>query len=291
MNKKSSKIIWIIIVALAMAAVVGFYIYDVAFAKNPPTKNLFKVIIILVGLLTTLFKIVNVTGRKNSLAMYEKAYEDYIGYAFRDNPSAKKRLLRGARFYDENDYGKALKCLQELLSEAKTERDRVPVLLFMALCYDGGRMRDAAIETYCEILAYDFNHATAHNNLGMLYVEKGDYDRALNHYNKAIACKHDYFTAYNNRANYYFLVKDYDAAIADAKKALEIKNNMVQAATLLAIIYALRCDIENKNKYYHIAVTSGRPADEMDRIIDYYMNEAMAEEEELYCDEGAFSDA
>lgn len=278
MNKKSSKIIWIIIVALAMAAIVGVYIYDVAVTKNPPTKNLFKVIIILAGLLTTLFKIVNAAGRKNSLAMYEKAYEEYIGYAFRENPSAKKKLLRAARLYDEDDYGRALKLLQELLVEAKTERDRVPVLLFMALCYDGGRMREAAIETYCEILAYDFNHATAHNNLGMLYVEKGDYDKALNHYNKAIACKHDYFTAYNNRANYYFLVKDYDAAIADAKKALEIKNNMVQAATLLAIIYSLRCDLENKNKYYHAAVMAGRPAEELDDTIDYYMNEAMAEE-------------
>lgn len=280
MKQKLTRIISITIICLAMASVVVFYIYDVAFVKNPPTKNLFKAIVIFVGLLTTLFKIVNITGRKNSLAMYEKAYEEYIGYAFRDNPSAKKKLLRGVRFYDEDDYGKALKCLQELLGEAKTERDRVPVLLFMALCYEGGRMRDAAIETYCEILAYDFNHSTAHNNLGMLYVGKGDYDKALNHYNKAIACKHDYFAAYNNRANYYFLVKDYDAAIEDAKKALEIKNNMVQAASLLAIIYALRCDTENKNKYYHIAVMAGRPPEELDSVIDYYMNEAMAEEAE-----------
>lgn len=86
----------------------------------------------------------------------------------------------------------------------------------------------------------------------------GDFESALKHYNKSIEIKPDNYFAYINRANYYFRINEYDNAVANAKKALEIKNNGVEAASLLTVIYALTNDDENKKKYYHIAITSGR---------------------------------
>ena len=62
-------------------------------------------------------------------------------------------------------------------------------------------------------------------------------------------------------------------AIDDAKKALEIKNNGVEAADLLTVIYALRNDEENRRKYYHIALVSGKSPEELDEAICYFLNE------------------
>ena len=66
-------------------------------------------------------------------------------------------------------------------------------------------------------------------------------------------------------------------------RSLEIKNNGVEAASLLTVIYALTNDDENKKKYYHIAITSGRHPEELNEAIQFYLNEnniAAQEEEE-----------
>ena len=279
MKRKSANIIWIIVVILAIVAVIGFYIYDVAYQKNSPTKNLFRALAIVVLLLGTLFKLVN-GGNRKSLGVYEKIYEQQLGYAFKDKPFARKKLLCAVRLYNENNYRKALKYLFQLIKEAKTERDIVPVLLFIALCYTDGGAPEEAIKVYYDLLKHDYGNSTAHNNLGQLYIQKGKFDMALQHYSKAIECNPNNPAAYNNRANYYFRIKEYDEAIVDAKKALEIKNNMVQAASLLAVIYALKNDSENKKKYYHIAITSGRSPEELDESIEYFMREEAQEDNE-----------
>lgn len=272
MKKKTSNIIWIAVVILLIVGIIAFYLYDVIWVKTTYTKNLFRTIAIIALLLGTLLKLVNGSGRK-SLEVYEKAYANELGYAFKNKPFQRKKLLCACRLYDESNYRKSLKYLYQLLREVEFERDSIPVLLFIALCYTDAGVTDEAINVYYDLLKIDPNNPQVHSNLGGLFIDEGDFESALHHYNKSIELKPDNYFAYINRANYYFRQNEYDNAIIDAKQALEFKNNGVEAASLLTIIYALQGDEENKKKYYHIAITSGKNPLDLNEAIQYYLNE------------------
>ena len=272
MKKKTSNIIWIAVVILLIVGIIAFYLYDVIWVKTTYTKNLFRTIAIISLLLGTLLKLVNGSGRK-SLEVYEKAYVNELGYAFKNKPFQRKKLLCACRLYDESNYRKSLKYLFQLLREVEFERDSIPVLLFIALCYTDAGVTDEAINVYYDLLKIDPNNPQVHSNLGGLFINEGDFESALHHYNKSIELKPDNYYAYINRANYYFRQNEYDNAIIDAKQALEFKNNGVEAAGLLTIIYALQGDEKNKKKYYHIAITSGKNPLDLNEAIQYYLNE------------------
>jgi len=272
MKKKTSNIIWIAVVILLIVGIIAFYLYDVIWVKTTYTKNLFRTIAIISLLLGTLLKLVNGSGRK-SLEVYEKAYANELGYAFKNKPFQRKKLLCACRLYDESNYRKSLKYLFQLLREVEFERDSIPVLLFIALCYTDAGVTDEAINVYYDLLKIDPNNPQVHSNLGGLFINEGDFESALHHYNKSIELKPDNYFAYINRANYYFRQNEYDNAIIDAKQALEFKNNGVEAAGLLTIIYALQGDEKNKKKYYHIAITSGKNPLDLNEAIQYYLNE------------------
>lgn len=281
MKRNIAKTICIVVIILLIAGIIGFYLYDVLWLKTPYTKNLFRTIAIIVLSSGTLLKLINGSGRKR-LEVYEKAYANELGSAFKDKPLQRKKLLCACRLYDESNYRKALKYLHSLLREVEYYKDSVPVLLFIALCYTDLRISGEAIKAYYELLKIDPYNPQVHSNLGGLFISEGEFETALMHYNRAIELKPDHYYAYVNRANYYFRIYEYDNAILDAKKALEIKNNGAEAASLLTIIYALLGDEENKKKYYHISIAAGKKPKDLNAAIQYFLNEQKipAEEDE-----------
>ena len=60
----------------------------------------------------------------------------------------------------------------------------------------------------------------AHNNLGLSYFEKEDYDEALNEFTKAIALEQHPFH-YNNRGLAYYHIGQYDLAKKDFDEAIK----------------------------------------------------------------------
>lgn len=276
MDKKNVRIIVISLIILLILACLGFYFYDIVVNHRPYQDNLFKIILAVCLLVASMFRMFRGNTRAN-LAFYEKAYAKELGSAFAHTPSLRKKLVSATRFYDESNYNNALKLLSQLANEAKTENDLVPVLLFSALCYSDAGLTDYAIKTYYSLLEYSPKNSQVHSNLGNLYLQSGDFKMALSHLTEAVESDSTNYYAYNNRANCYFRMQEYDNAIVDAEKALEIKNNGVEAATLLAVIYAIKGDEENKEKYYRLATVSGRPAQDIDRIIEHHMNEQKEE--------------
>ena len=71
--------------------------------------------------------------------------------------------------------------------------------------------------------------AAIHNNRGLAYGEKGDYDSAIEALTKAIELNPNYAAAYNNRGNAYRDNGNFDRAIADYTKAIELKPDFVEA--------------------------------------------------------------
>ena len=71
--------------------------------------------------------------------------------------------------------------------------------------------------------------AAIHNNRGVAYAEKGDYDRAIEGYTEAIQLNPDYVYAYYNRGSVYREKEDYDRAIEDFTTAINLKPDLVEA--------------------------------------------------------------
>ena len=279
MKSNKLKIFLTILVVFLMLGIVALYIYDVVIAKTPYTKNLFKAILVICTLAGTIFKLHQGRSGK-ALIFYEKAYAEELGAAFNHKPALRKKLLCACRLFDEADYQKSLKYLFQLLREAEFSRDRIPVYLFIALCFTNAGVYTEAIDAYYELLKIDPRNAQAHSNLGNLLMAKGDFEQAIKHIDRSIELKPNNYYAYDNRADYHFKMQDYPQAIADAKKALEVKNNGVESASLLAIIYALLGDEENKKKYYHIAITAGQRPEALNKAIAHYLNEQQTQVEE-----------
>ncbi len=269
MKKKTVKILIISFIILCILGVVAFYLFDVFYNKTDYSENLFRMVLIIAGLILTLFRVI-FSNRRQSLSFYEKSYEKEIGQAFKNNV-LRNKLLCAVRLYNEDNYRKALKYLSELYPKAENQRDAVAVLLFSALCYTDMGLNEQAIATYYKLLEIDYRHEQAHSNLGLIYVHEGNYEMAIKHFNESIRCQPDNYYAYINRASCYFRQADYANAEKDAKKSLEFKNNGVEATSLLTIIYALTGDIENKKKYFHISVANGKNPDDINEAVEYYM--------------------
>jgi tetratricopeptide (TPR) repeat protein len=80
--------------------------------------------------------------------------------------------------------------------------------------------------------------ATAHNNRGVAYRLKGEYDLAFNDYSEAIRLNPNSANHYNNRGIIYRHKHDYDRAIADYDEAIWLKRDFVAAYYNRALAYS-----------------------------------------------------
>ena len=270
---KKIKIIGCIVVALAMVAIIGLYVYEVVFLKKPYTENLTRFLAIFVGLTGTMVKLFAGNTRRRPLEFYSKQYDEDIRYAFKDNKFAKKKLLCAIRLYNENNYKKAIKYLTQLTKDIQNEHDAYGVYIFAAICFSECGIHNEAIKIYYQLLEYMPNNATVHNNLSHEHMEDGDFDLAMQHINESLRIDPYSHTTYINKANCYFYQYKLEEATENALKALELKNNDTNSSSLLAILYTLKGDIENSEKYFRIAVTNGKNPKDLNQAIEYYATE------------------
>ena len=261
----------IVLVALIIGSIC-LYLYGIIYAGKPFYEDLIKFLCILVPSLLMLIRLnVNgVGGKRGSVSDYERAYAEELGNAFRDKPMLRTKLICACRLYNESNYRKALKYLFQLLPAARNEGDRVPVLTFIALCYTDGGAPLEAVRVYEELLKNDPYNSQAHSNVGLLYVKMGNHEKGVFHYEKALEYNPVNYYAAVNYANYYFRIHEYERAAVIAKKALEMKNDGVEAASLLALLYALMGKKEEKEKYFHIAVVLGKNPKDINESIAYF---------------------
>jgi tetratricopeptide (TPR) repeat protein len=93
--------------------------------------------------------------------------------------------------------------------------------------------------------------ALAHNNRGVAYKAKGEYDLALKDYDEAILLNPNSASHYNNRGIIYRLKHDYDRAIADYDEAIWLKSDYIAALYNRALAYA------DKGEYDHALADFG----------------------------------
>ena len=98
----------------------------------------------------------------------------------------------------------------------------------------------------------DPGYAVAYNNRGIAYFRLKKYDRAMENYNKAIELDPDSGLTYSNRGVVYSDMKQYERAIEDYNKAIELNPEHANAYTNRGTAYrdkgALERALEDYNK-------------------------------------------
>jgi tetratricopeptide (TPR) repeat protein len=97
--------------------------------------------------------------------------------------------------------------------------------------------RERAISYYSRALELKPDIAEAYNNRGNVYNGKGACDLAIQDYTRAIELKPDYAEAYYNRGYAYGERHDYDGAIRDFTEAIELKPDYAEAYKNRAIAF------------------------------------------------------
>ncbi len=99
------------------------------------------------------------------------------------------------------------------------------------LAYDDKGQYDRAIQDYDTAIRLDPNGPTAYNNRGVAYDGKGQYDRAIHDYDAAIRLDPSDPTAYNNRGGAHAETGSIDRAIQDYDQAIRFDPGYALAYT------------------------------------------------------------
>ena len=88
---------------------------------------------------------------------------------------------------------------------------------------------DRAIQACTRAIELKPDYAFAYNNRGIAYNSKRDFGRAIRDYTSAIESKADFAKAYNNRGLACYNNRDFGQAIRDYTKAIELKGDYAEA--------------------------------------------------------------
>lgn len=159
------------------------------------------------------------------LEQYVRAHPDAI-----DVRIALTSVLR-----EQGDYDAALARAREALVR---EPANVPALLEVGRIYKAKGDLDVAELVFQKVLALDAKElvaATAHNDLGLLALARGDTQRAFDEFDAAVASDPAFTAARMNRASVLLRSGDYASARAEYAKVLEVDAKLVAARVGLGI--------------------------------------------------------
>ncbi len=95
-------------------------------------------------------------------------------------------------------------------------------VLFAVACFLRVDVWKNSISLWTDVIEKNPGIAVGWNNRGMVYYDKGDYDKALSDFNESIRVQPTHPDAYNNRSIIYYQRKDYQKALEENLKLLAI---------------------------------------------------------------------
>lgn len=113
---------------------------------------------------------------------------------------------------------------------------------------------DKAITTFKKAIDLKPDYANAHYNQGLAYLKKGEVDKAQSASYRAIQCKGNYAEAYNNRGIAYHLKGETLYALQDYTMAIGLNQKLTEAYTNRGSLHLDKLDIRYALDDFHIAI-------------------------------------
>lgn len=264
MKYKVLKIINIILLLFT----VSLFVYELAFAEERNIKLMVKA-----GMVPLIFLLsfLRIRPKRSPFDkyIYKDFYKNIIGDAFSRDQKGMNLLTKAITDYNYNKFDKAIKTLDTLLENYCAEScDFSAVLMFKALCLNESGQNNAAAECYEQLLLYDSSNSTAWSNLGLIYSDIGNTQRAEQAFTNAINAAPDNSRTYTNYSVLLLQQGRAKKALEYSEKALELDPKLAEAAISAAVASQLLGDEEKLRKYKKLHALNGGNARELKRTLD-----------------------
>ena len=156
--------------------------------------------------------------------MQQKSLNEYIEQI--------KNLVQSSNYID---------CVDLLNNAIKDYPEENKLKLNLGNIYKLVGKNNQAIDVYLSLMNSDFS-AFANNNLSLIYLELGEYDKSIEHAKNALNINSDYHDAKYNLALSLFEKKNYTESLSIAKNLINVESHKAKAYELKIRIEQLICD-------------------------------------------------
>jgi len=129
----------------------------------------------------------------------------------------------GLAAFQERNYNEAIRLVTKAIASGELSREQLwGVYQLRGLVWSDKGDYDKAIVDYTEAIEIDPKNAIAYYSRGNAWAAKGDYDKAIADFTEAIDLEPKFSFAYFNRGNAWDKKGNHDKAKADYAKAKEL---------------------------------------------------------------------
>ena len=271
MKKKFWTVLSLIIIALSVI----FLIYELVIAETKDMKIVKRASTLLIIYLLCLYRVNRRPSRFNR-RLYEKSYAPYIGQSFKDDKKSYRTLLKAIGYFNSDNPHKAIGYLYQLEEKCVSKDDFGAVYFFMALCFDELNMEINTVECYEKLLFHVPYHSMGLSNLGLIYQNRGQSEKAEELYKKSIEADPYNPYGYSNLANHYLRADEPDMALDYAKRSIQIDISVIPAISAAALASALLGMNDEAEEYCRMYGIHGGNSSELRKIIAARMTEGSA---------------
>lgn len=176
---------------------------------------------------------------------YDRAFADFNQTLKLQPNFALAYSNRGLIYYTKSNYDLAIADFTQALKQ-KLDSD-VPQLNYPKIKVTQPIIPNNKGFSTTNFITFEFGHYLIYSNRGIVYLAKGDNDRAIADFEQAIKLKPDSVVPYFNRASAYSVKSDYDRAIADINQVIKLQPD-------LAIAYLKRASIHYFKNDYNLSL-------------------------------------
>lgn len=159
----------------------------------------------------------------------------------------------------KQDFALAINYCEQIIA---LDPNNLAVINNLSLLYLKKGELDKAQEKLLFSLSLNANNAVSHNNLGLIYFQRQQYEMAAESFAKALALKKDYISAMYNLALCYEKQNRFPDAVACLLTLIEVNPSFAQAYFLLGKICLLQSNAVEAKKHF-------------DRIIELFPDETV----------------
>jgi len=155
---------------------------------------------------------------------------------------------------EDKDAHGAFKYLDKAMEISKTVGDERNVAITMATCHWMNNDPQKAIQTLEDIREkHEYVNTSALTSLGFLYLSVGDLDKALEISNLAVEDDGSYAAAWDNLGQIYYQMEDFDKARNAFAHALSLKQTLADSNYFMGILSEKDGDEEAAKEYFRMA--------------------------------------
>ena len=190
--------------------------------------------------------------KKPDLFSPDKLKPQLVGSDIKDIPELKTsnlNLERGKKSFYKGNFNDAISEFENVVESDAPDEEKAMALTYMGIIYDDRGEYDKAIDYYQRALKYDKNNVITYRNLALAYKHKGDLEEAAKTIEKGLDLDPGNINNQILLGNILYEKGDLTGAVMRFEKALEIDSNNAAALYNMALTLLKKGDEVNAIEY------------------------------------------